>query len=279
MRIVVISGLSGAGKSVALRLLEDEGYYCIDNLPASLLGQTVDYLEAAGYASLALGIDARSHASLADAQTALSGLRVRPAVELRVLFLEATDACLVRRFSETRRRHPLSHGEWALADCLREERELLTGLAAEAHRIDTSEVTANTLREWIKQVLSLEHGAFTVVFESFGFKHGLPLDADLVFDVRCLPNPHYDPLLRELTGKDDAVATFLGDQPAVQDMLGDIRIYLEKWLPVYRQDNRAYFTVALGCTGGQHRSVYFVERLAAHFALSSRVLTRHRELT
>lgn len=278
MRIVVISGLSGAGKSVALRLLEDEGYYCIDNLPAALLGRAVDELQKAGYANLALGIDARNHAGLTDAQGAITALRGRASLDLRVLFLEATEDSLVRRFSETRRRHPLSQGDRALTDCIREERELLAELAAGAYRIDTSEFSANTLREWIKGLLALENSAFTLVFESFGFKHGLPLDADLVFDVRCLPNPHYDETLRPLTGRDPDVIAFLEGKPTVLDMLADIRAYLEKWTPAYRNDNRAYFTVGLGCTGGRHRSVWFAETLAAHFAPHYRVLVRHRGL-
>lgn len=276
MRLVVITGLSGSGKSVALKLLEDAGLYCIDNIPAVLLPEAVNYLEQQGYQDAAVSIDARSGDCLKHMTEMLADLRAR--LDLRILFLDATDAELVRRFSETRRRHPLSTGERSLEECLREERDLLADLAAQANRLDTSELSANALRAWVKDWLALGGANFTLVFESFGFKHGIPLDADLVFDVRCLPNPHYDPNLRPLTGKDAAVVAFLEAQPEVGAMLRDIVGYLEKWLPAYIQDNRAYFTVALGCTGGQHRSVYFAETLARRFQSAQQVLVRHRGL-
>ena len=277
MRLVVITGLSGSGKSIALKLLEDAGLYCMDNMPAELLPEAVAYLERQGCQDAAVSIDVRSAGCLEHLPERLSQLQAR--IDLRVLFLDATDAELVRRFSETRRRHPLSTGERSLEECLREERELLAGLAALAYRLDTSELSANALRAWVKDWLALSGANFTLVFESFGFKHGIPLDADLVFDVRCLPNPHYDPNLRPLTGKDAAVVDFLEAQPQVDAMLADIRAYVEKWLPAYIQDNRAYFTVALGCTGGQHRSVYFAEALAEYFRGGQQVLVRHRGLS
>lgn len=276
MRLVVITGLSGSGKSVALKALEDAGFYCIDNIPSLLLPEAVGYLEQQGCQDAAVSIDARSGDCLERLPETLSGLQAR--LDLRILYLDATDSELVRRFSETRRRHPLSTGERSLEECIRQEREMLAGLAALSHRLDTSELSANALRAWVKDWLALGSANFTLVFESFGFKHGIPLDADLVFDVRCLPNPHYDPALRLLTGRDAAVIDFLQAEPQVAAMLGDIRTYLEKWLPVYIQDNRAYFTVALGCTGGQHRSVYFAETLAEHFRTSQQVLVRHRGL-
>jgi UPF0042 nucleotide-binding protein len=276
MRLVLISGLSGSGKSVALKVLEDAGFYCIDNLPAPLLPETMEHMRLYGVRDTAVSIDARSGANLVDLRRELDALRAR--MEVRALFLTAREDTLVRRFSETRRRHPLSSGERSLEECIREERDMLAALAASAHRIDTSDLSANALRAQIKDLLSLESAAFTLVFESFGFKHGIPLDADLVFDVRCLPNPHYDPALRPLTGRDAPVIAFLESAPQVGEMLEDIRAYVAKWLPAYIRDNRNYFTVGLGCTGGQHRSVYFAETLAAHFRKSQQVLVRHRQL-
>lgn len=276
MRLVLISGLSGSGKSVALKAMEDAGFYCIDNLPAPLLPETMEHMRLYGVRDTAVSIDARSGANLVDLGQELERLRAH--MEVRALFLTAREDTLVRRFSETRRRHPLSSGERSLEECIREERDMLATLAAHAHLIDTSDLSANALRTQIKDLLSLESAAFTLVFESFGFKHGIPLDADLVFDVRCLSNPHYDPSLRPLTGRDAPVIAFLEADPQVRAMLEDIRAYVAKWLPAYLRDNRNYFTVGLGCTGGQHRSVYFAETLAAHFRQSRQVLVRHRQL-
>jgi UPF0042 nucleotide-binding protein len=276
LRLVLISGLSGSGKSVALRALEDASFYCIDNLPAPMLPETIEHLRLYGVKDTAVSIDARSGANLVDLQAELAALRGR--MEVRTLFLTAREETLVKRFSETRRRHPLASGERSLEECIREERNLLDELAANAHLIDTSELSANALRAHIKDLLNLSTAAFTLVFESFGFKHGIPMDADLVFDVRCLPNPHYDPSLRPLTGRDAAVIAFLEAEPQVGEMLEDIRAYVDKWLPAYIRDNRNYFTVGLGCTGGQHRSVYFAEALAAHFRACQQVLVRHRQL-
>ncbi|HNQ04118.1 MAG TPA: RNase adapter RapZ [Thiobacillaceae bacterium] len=276
MRLVLISGLSGSGKSVALKAMEDAGFYCIDNLPAPLLPATMEHMRLYGVRDTALSIDSRSGANLVDLGQELDELRRH--MEVRILFLTARDDTLVRRFSETRRRHPLSFGERSLKECIHEEREMLAALAASAHLIDTSDLSANALRAQIKDLLALESAAFTLVFESFGFKHGIPMDADLVFDVRCLPNPHYDPELRPLTGRDRPVIAFLEADPQVREMLTDIRDYVGKWLPAYIRDNRHYFTVGLGCTGGQHRSVYFAETLATHFRQSRQVLVRHRQL-
>lgn len=277
MRLVLITGLSGSGKSVALNVLEDAGFYCIDNLPAAMLRDTVSYLEQSDYRDVAVSIDARSEKGLMGLPDELRHLKGK--LDLRVVFLEAKEETLVRRFSETRRRHPLNVGELSLQESIRAERELLGPLADLGHRVDTSDTSANTLRAWIRDLLNLENARFTLVFESFGYKHGIPLDADQVFDVRCLPNPHYDPTLRPLTGRDAAVIAFLQSQPQVLEMLEDIRAFLDKWLPAYIADNRSYFTVALGCTGGQHRSVYFAEVLAEHFRERQQVLIRHRGLS
>ncbi|MCS6787487.1 MAG: RNase adapter RapZ [Thiobacillaceae bacterium] len=277
MRVVVITGLSGSGKSVALNLLEDAGYFCIDNLPAALLEDTLLYLEQSGYRDVGVSVDARSERHLAHLPEQIARLRSR--YDLRMIYLEAKEESLVKRFSETRRRHPLSHGDMSLQEAIRAERELLAPLTALAHHMDTSDTTANALRAWLRDFLALTNARFTLVFESFGFKHGIPLDADLVFDVRCLPNPHYDATLRPLTGRDAAVIAFLQAEPLVLQMLEDIRAYVERWLPAYIRDNRSYLTVALGCTGGRHRSVYFAEALAEHFGQGQQVLVRHRELT
>jgi UPF0042 nucleotide-binding protein len=277
MRVVVVSGLSGSGKSVALKAMEDANFYCVDNLPAALLPEAVEYLRLMGVQDAALSIDSRSGGSLVGLPDELE--RLRRHVDLRVIFLTAKDDSLVKRFSETRRRHPLNTGERSLEECIREEREMLARISGNAHLMDTSDLPANTLRNWIKDFLQLHSAGFTLVFESFGFKHGIPMDADLVFDMRCLPNPHYDPILKPLTGRDAPVIAFLQAEPLVANMLEDIRAFVAKWLPAYIKDNRSYFTVGLGCTGGQHRSVYFAETLAADFQDVQQVLIRHRELS
>jgi len=276
MKLVVISGLSGSGKSVALKALEDAGYYCIDNLPADMLPAVVVDLRLIGCAELAISIDARSATSLSRLPNDLA--RLRGELDLKVIFLETKDDTLVKRFAETRRRHPMNTGERSMQECIREERNILAPIRTLAHHLDTSDLSANSLRAWIKEFCQLKNTAFTLLFQSFGFKHGVPLDVDLVFDVRCLPNPHYDPVLRTLTGRDAPVVDFLRNQPLAVAMLEDIRAYVAKWLPAYIADNRSYFTVALGCTGGQHRSVWFAETLAEHFRASQQVLVRHREL-
>jgi len=277
MRLLVISGQSGSGKSVALRAVEDAGFYCIDNLPADLLEQAVAHFEAGGYGDVAMSIDARSSADLAGVAKTLHRLAQR--LDVRIVFLETKHGTLLKRFSETRRRHPLNTGDRSLRECIDDERELLEPIARLAHHMDTSDLSANGLREWIRGFVGLGKAAFTLVFESFGFKQGVPLDADLVFDMRCLPNPHYDPLLRPLTGLDAPVAAFIEAQPRALSMFDDLHAFLETWLPCYQQDNRSYFTVALGCTGGQHRSVYFAEKLAGSFRDRYQVLVRHRELS
>jgi UPF0042 nucleotide-binding protein len=277
MRLIVISGQSGSGKSVALRAVEDAGFFCIDNLPADLLASAVDHLESGGYGDVAVSIDARSAKSLEGVAATLRALAAR--LDVRVIFLEAKHGTLLKRFSETRRRHPLNTGDRSLRECIDDEHELLAPIAALAHHVDTSDLSANGLREWIRGLIGLQRAAFTLVFESFGFKKGVPLDADLVFDTRCLPNPYYDEGLRRLTGLDAPVAQFIEAQPRAMAMLQDLGAFLEAWLPCYQQDNRSYFTVAFGCTGGQHRSVYFAETLAARFKERFQVLVRHRELS
>jgi UPF0042 nucleotide-binding protein len=277
MRLMLVTGMSGSGKSVALNVLEDIGYYCVDNLPANLLASVVDSLLAAGYRKVAVSVDVRSGPTLKQLPASMAELQRRD-VDLRALFLDAKTQTLVKRFSETRRRHPLSDDTRTLPECIDAEREMLQEIGALAHRIDTSELPPNVLRAWIKDLAGMIGTGMTTLFQSFGFKHGIPLDADLVFDVRCLPNPHYDPELRPLTGKDDKVIAFLESDAGAQQMLADISTFLDTWLPCFVRDNRSYLTVAIGCTGGRHRSVYFVEALARRFQAAMPVIVRHREL-
>lgn len=278
MRLVVISGLSGSGKSIALNVLEDSGYYCIDNLPSWLLPPLVGRFDQEGRPNVAVAIDVRGGDDIQQLPyvlETLSGLDV----DLRFLFLDAKDETLLQRFAETRRRHPLVTEARTLPEAIAEERRLLRRIANLGHRIDTSDVRPGALREWVKAFIGVaDVNKVTLVFQSFGFKHGLPLDADLVFDARCLPNPHYEPALRPLTGRDAPVAEYLEQHAEVATMLEDIRSFVTRWLPAYTRDNRSYLTVAVGCTGGQHRSVYLVERLAETFVGTASVLTRHREI-
>ena len=276
MQLILVSGLSGAGKSIALDVLEDGGYYCVDNLPATLLMDVVGFLAAAGHERIALSVDARSTA-LAALPESVARLKSGGA-DCRVLFLEANPQTLMRRFSETRRRHPLTVEGLTLAEAIARERELLGGVAELGHRIDTSELQPKVLRNWIRDLLGLGGGTLALLFESFAFRDGIPLDADWVIDARMLPNPHYDPLLRPLTGSDAAVIAYLDAQELVQRLLEDVRTFLARWLPEVVKENRSYLTVAIGCTGGRHRSVYLAERLAAAFSGEWRVLVRHRGL-
>ncbi|MCF7696655.1 RNase adapter RapZ [Mycetohabitans sp. B2] len=285
MRIILITGMSGSGKSVALAALEDAGYYCVDNLPPRFLPELVAFLSREGQARLGVAIDARSARSLDEMPEIIRELGRTH--DVRVLFLNASTQALIQRFSETRRKHPLSASmandtldgtQTSLADAIEHERELVANLAEFGHQIDTSSLRANTLRAWVKQFIEHDHSGLALMFQSFGFKRGIPLDADLVFDVRTLPNPYYDRELRPLTGLDPPVIDFLAATPLVGAMIDDIAEYLSKWLPHFRNDNRAYLTVAIGCTGGQHRSVYIAEALAARFASDANVLVRHREI-
>jgi UPF0042 nucleotide-binding protein len=277
MRVILVTGMSGSGKSIALNVLEDIGYYCVDNLPANLLVQVVESLTRSGYLRVAVSVDVRSGPTLRELPGSIAELRRRK-VDLRVLFLDAKTETLVKRFSETRRRHPLSDESQTLPEAIRAERDLLQEVAASAHRIDTSELATNALRAWVKDFAGLAGSGMTLLFQSFGFKHGVPLDSDLVFDVRCLPNPHYDLVLRPLTGRDRAVIGFMESDADAQKMLADIHHFVEGWLPCYLRDNRSYLTVAIGCTGGRHRSVYFTEVLASRFRDQLPVIVRHREL-
>jgi RNase adapter protein RapZ len=287
MQLIIVTGLSGSGKTIALRVLEDSGYYCIDNLPATLLPQIAQHLNtdnmpfASNKGKVAISIDSRS-AALKALPNAIQELKDHD-VDVHLLYLDSNLETLVKRFSETRRKHPLSHDNATLAESITQEHEMLANLAMLGHHIDTSSLSANTLRnhirEWIEKINGHQSKEVILLFTSFGFKHGLPLDADFVFDVRSLPNPHYDTALRPFTGKDAVIQNFLENVPMVLEMLSDIQHYLDKWLPSFDQDNRSYLTVGIGCTGGQHRSVYIVEQLATHFKQHHKVIIRHRELS
>lgn len=281
--LAVITGMSGSGKSVALHALEDVGYYCVDNLPPELLKPFVTLKDRLKSRRLAIAIDVRSNHALPQLPLLLHGLQ-DDGIDLRLIFLDASDEVLVRRFSETRRRHPLSQpsddsAQQGLGQAIARERDLLADLRARSLVIDTSGLRPAQLLDYIKSLISAPAAQLTLVFESFAFKRGIALDADFVFDVRMLPNPHYDLALRPLTGRDPAVAAYLDAQPQVQQMLEQIAAFLRAWLPALARDHRSYVTVAIGCTGGQHRSVYLVEKLAALFNEPWTALKRHRELS
>ena len=276
MQLVLVSGLSGSGKSIALRVLEDGGYYCVDNLPANLLMETVDFLADAGHDRAAVSIDARS-AALPRLPEHIAELQ-RRGVDCRVLYLEASPATLLRRFSETRRRHPLTGPGLTLAEAIERERALLGSIAPLGSRIDTTELQPRVLQNWIRDLLGLGGGALTLLFESFSYREGIPLDADWVLDGRMLANPHYDPQLRPYTGCDAPVIEYLARDASVQRWLEDVGALLRRWLPEIVRENRSHVTVAIGCTGGRHRSVYLAEELAKVFRPDWRVLVRHRAL-
>ena len=292
MQLIIVTGISGSGKSLAINVLEDAGYFCIDNLPVRYVLEVALSLEQEGHPKVAMSIDVR-------VGTSLTGLRDA----VKVLFLNARTDALVQRYSETRRRHPLTlpgrnaaagttrppttEGTPAhdpadpqlaptLEESIERERELMAEIEDIGTAIDTSDLHPNTLRQWVRDLVRTDRASMTLLFESFAFKQGVPLDADLVFDVRCLPNPYYDAQLRALTGLDEPVKQFLADLEPVKKMIADISRFITEWLPSYVQDNRHYLTIAIGCTGGQHRSVYVAQTLAEHFARTERVLVRHR---
>ena len=292
--VVLVSGISGSGKSVALHALEDAGFFCVDNLPPELLRGFLQLEHARLDRRVAIAVDVRSAGSLPHLLPLLQQLRDE-GVAIQVVFLDASTDALVRRFSETRRPHPLSaelpldapgqrredhstETRRALVDAIELERELLAELREVATVIDTSQLRPAQLRIWMRDLVRAGSNRLTLVFESFAFKHGVPLDADYVFDVRVLPNPHYVRELRPFTGRDEAVARYLEAQPEAVEMLDQIEAFIARWLPAFELDQRSYLTVAIGCTGGQHRSVYFVQTLAERFRARAATLIRHREL-
>jgi UPF0042 nucleotide-binding protein len=276
MDLLLIGGVSGSGKSVALAALEDSGYHAINNLPPAMVVDTVANLARAGQSRVAIALDVKTGPGLPGLSDAIAAVRAR-GWAVRFLYLDAKSDTLVKRFSETRRRHPLSSDQRTLTEAIEHERALLAPLREQGFVFDTSDLSAAALRAWIKDFVAVDPSKLTILFESFAFKHGVPLDADLVFDVRCLPNPHYEEALAPLTGRDQDVVDFLERAPEVERMYSDIYHFVSSWLPDYARDNRNYLTVAIGCTGGRHRSVYMVERLARTFASRYQVLVRHRE--
>ncbi|MBN9461844.1 MAG: RNase adapter RapZ [Burkholderiales bacterium] len=283
MRVVLVTGISGSGKSIAIKVLEDDGFFCIDNLPLRFLHEVIMSLQESGHEKVAVSVDARSGDSVGDLREIVSGLG-RYGHDVKLIFLNARTDTLVQRYSETRRRHPMSlragdsEGAPTLIESIERERELMSVIEDIGVSLDTSDLHPNVLRSWVRDVVGTGRAALTLLFESFAYKYGVPLDADLVFDVRCLPNPYYTAELRPLTGLDEPVAEYLRQIPSVQRMIEHIANFLHTWLPHYILENRSYLTVAIGCTGGQHRSVYCVEELARRFRRIEHVLVRHRAL-
>ncbi len=284
MKLIIISGLSGSGKTVALHTLEDEGYYCVDNLPLGLLSgfaQQISQHQMHIYSEAAVGIDARSGVSDLRRFSEIIKEIKKTGIEVEIIFFQAEINTLIKRFSDTRRRHPLAKKGIPLAEAIDIERNLLAPIAIDANLcIDTTHTNVHQLRDLIKQrILMRPESELSILFQSFGFKHSVPTDTDFVFDVRCLPNPHWEPNLRPLTGLDTGVINFLKDQPDVINMFNHIRDFLEAWIPKFSAQNRFYLTISIGCTGGQHRSVYLAQRLSDYFRdIYPNVSTRHREM-
>ena len=282
MRLIVVSGLSGSGKSVALRMLEDLDYYCVDNIPPGLLPEFISHIVRSKdpqYSLTAIGIDARnSAANIQQVPLQIAELK-RSGVDCEVIYLRAETESLLKRYSETRRRHPLSRSGLSLAEAIIEEQRLLEPMAASADLIiDTTRTSVHDLRELIRQRVGTHpEGHMSILFESFAFKQGIPNDADFVFDARSLPNPFWEPSLANLTGRDQPVIDYLNKHPEVQRMIHDLSQFLDHWIPEFIQTNRSYLTIAIGCTGGQHRSVFLVEQLVTHFRIQyPQVLAKHR---
>lgn len=282
MKLVIVSGLSGSGKSIALQVLEDLEYYCIDNLPINMFEALTKEIIAAQHEYVAIGIDARNVATELERFPEQIKQLQKNKIDCEIFFLEASDAALLKRFSETRRKHPLSNQETPLSEAIIQERYLLEPISSKSDlRIDTSATNVHQLRDLIKdRVKKADNQSISIMFESFGFKHGVPINADFVFDIRCLPNPHWVPELRNLTGFDKAVSNYLDEYKEVEEMYNDIITFTDKWIPRFEADNRSYITIAIGCTGGQHRSVYLVNKLAKMTKTKhNNVLSRHREIS
>lgn len=282
MKLVIVSGLSGSGKSIALQVLEDLEYYCIDNLPINMLEALTQEILAVKHEYVAIGIDARNVAAELEFFPQQIKQLQKNNIDCEIFFLEASDTALIKRFSETRRKHPLSNHETPLNEAIIQERFILEPISSKADlRIDTSSTNVHQLRSLIKaRVKKADNLTISIMFESFGFKHGVPINADFVFDIRCLPNPHWVAELRNLTGFDEPVIHYLDGYDEVKEMLNDILNFMSKWIPKFEADNRSYITIAIGCTGGQHRSVYLVNKLAKMLKNKhNNVLSRHRELS
>ena len=279
MQLILISGLAGAGKSTALRILEDSGYSCVDNLPPSLLPKLVEmYSLIYNSKKIAVSLDTRSLILLHQLPDAIKSLK-ESGIDTKIIFLEAREDVLIKRFSETRRRHPLSDDKNTISDCITEERELLASMSIIAHRIDTSDLSANSLRSIVKQFAEADYSQLNIVVQSFGFKYGLPIDSDFVFDVRCLPNPYYDKEIRQFNGLEEPIIKFLNKQDKARKMINDIYNMISSWVSEFSRDNRNYLTISIGCTGGKHRSVYITEKLAEIIRADGyKTITRHRHI-
>ena len=279
MQLILISGLAGAGKSTALRILEDSGYNCVDNLPPTMLPQLVEmYSLIYNSKKIAVSLDTRSLILLRQLPSAIANLK-QLGIQTKIIFLEAHEDVLIKRFSETRRRHPLSDDKKTISDCIYEEQEVLSSISLMAHRIDTSDLSANNLRSIVKQFVESDYSQLNIVIQSFGFKYGLPIDSDFVFDVRCLPNPHYDKEIRHFNGLDEPIIDFLKKEDKVKKMIDDIYNMVSPWIKEFSLDNRNYLTISIGCTGGKHRSVYIAEKLAQNIKIDNyKTITRHRHI-
>ncbi len=279
MQLILISGLAGAGKSTALRILEDSGYNCVDNLPPTMLPQLVEmYGLIYNSKKIAVSLDTRSLILLRQLPSAIKNLQ-QLGIQTKIIFLEAREDVLIKRFSETRRRHPLSDDKKTISDCISEEQEVLSSISMIAHRVDTSDLSANNLRSIVKQFVEADYSQLNIVIQSFGFKYGLPIDSDFVFDVRCLPNPHYDKDIRQFNGLDEPIIDFLKKEGKVKKMIDDIYNMVSPWIKEFSLDNRNYLTISIGCTGGKHRSVYIAEKLAQNIKIDNyKTITRHRHI-
>lgn len=279
MKVILISGLSGAGKSTALKILEDSGYYCVDNLPITLLENLVQIYSSYGYNKIAVGIDTKTSPILDQLPKSIKVLRNNN-IDVRSIYLDASDTSLITRFSETRRKHPLSSDIRTVEESIAMERDLLCDISTFSHRIDTSILSANALRRIIKEFVEADFNQMNIIIQSFGFKYSVPIDSDFVFDVRCLPNPHYDKSIRDYNGTQQPIIDFLNKEESVQKMLHDIYNMVSNWFNEFSKDNRNYLTISIGCTGGKHRSVYLTEALSKliknNFQYS--VIARHRQL-
>ena len=277
MEITIVTGMSGSGKSVALKIIEDFGFYCIDNLPLTLLEPCIDTLENRGYSRVAISVDIRNASTLTQIKDHLNEF-VGSYKDVKIFFLDATDDDLVRRFSETRRPHPLAAHLGTVIDCIRKERELFANIRAIATHVDTSGLSPTQLRSHLKDTIRISDLDFTLVLQSFGFKNGVPLDADFIFDARCLPNPHYEENLRSLNGLSPEIEQYFSDFIEVYEFINDISVFTGTWSSRFKEDGRKLVSICIGCTGGKHRSVYVVDQLGKTLQSEYDIVTRHRDL-